>query len=130
MIGTQNMAAVIREKKEGIENNAEDVLIQKDEIVKLAQPGDYFEIMKYDYPLRSRETFSNISNDRKELQKQINILRSIPQPEQRTKEWYTFRHELMTASNLWKLFGTESQYNSLIYEKCSPVKNTEDDQVI
>jgi len=28
------------------ENNAEDVLIQTDEIVKLAQPGDYFEIMK------------------------------------------------------------------------------------
>jgi len=28
------------------ENNAEEVLIQTDEIVKLAQPGDYFEIMK------------------------------------------------------------------------------------
>ena len=84
---------------------------------------DYFEIMKCDYPLRSKETFSNISNDTKELQKKINILRSIPQPEQRTQEWYVFRHELMTASNLWKLFGTESQYNSLIYEKCCPLKD-------
>ena len=28
------------------EKNAEEVLIQTDEIVKLAQPGDYFEIMK------------------------------------------------------------------------------------
>ena len=48
----------------------------------------------------------------------IKILQNIIQPEQRTKEWYEFRYQLITASNLWKVFGTESQVNSLIYEKC------------
>ena len=51
----------------------------------------------------------------------IKILQNIIQPEQRTKEWYEFRYQLITASNLWKVFGTESQVNSLIYEKCKPL---------
>ena len=84
---------------------------------------DYFEIMKCDYPLRSEFTHvSNITN-MKELQKTINHLRTIPQPEQRTPAWYSFRHQLFTASNIWKLFGTEAQYNSLVYEKCCPLKD-------
>ena len=52
------------------------------------------------------------------LTKQINILRDIPQPQQKTKEWYEFRYNLLSASNLWKVFGTDAQRNSLIYEKC------------
>lgn len=55
------------------------------------------------------------------LTKQINILRDIPQPQQKTKEWYEFRYNLLSASNLWKVFGTEAQRNSLIYEKCKPL---------
>jgi putative phage-type endonuclease len=51
----------------------------------------------------------------------IKILQNIILPEQRTKEWYEFRYQLITASNLWKVFGTESQVNSLIYEKCKPL---------
>lgn len=47
-------------------------------------------------------------------------LSDIPQPEQRTPEWYEFRHNHLTASNLWKAFSTDAQYNSLIYEKCQP----------
>lgn len=39
---------------------------------------------------------------------------------QRTNEWYELRHNILTASNIWKAFSTESQRNSLIYEKCSP----------
>ena len=53
--------------------------------------------------------------------KQIDYLRAIPQPVQRTKEWYEFRYNLITASNLGKLFSSESQYNSLICEKCKPL---------
>ena len=52
---------------------------------------------------------------------QIDTLRAIPQPVQRTKPWYEFRYNLITASNLGKLFGTESQYNALICEKCKPL---------
>jgi putative phage-type endonuclease len=55
------------------------------------------------------------------ITKQIQYLQSIPQPAQKTKEWYDFRNGLISASNLWKVFGTESQRNSLILEKCQPV---------
>jgi len=45
-------------------------------------------------------------------------LRAIPQPKQRSPEWFQFRHQLLSASNLWKVFASEAQTNSLIYEKC------------
>ena len=51
---------------------------------------------------------------------QIEHLKQCPQPEQRTKEWHTFRNEHLTGSNLWKIFGTESTRNQLYYEKISP----------
>ena len=85
--------------------------------------NEYFEIMKCDYPKRSQLEYTSTSLDLKQLHNQIDYLRSMPQPEQRTREWYSFRHQLMTASNLWKLFGTDSQYNSLIYEKCGPLRD-------
>lgn len=52
---------------------------------------------------------------------QINILRNKPQPTQRTKEWYEFRHNLITASNAYKAFENQSTQNQLIYEKCQPL---------
>jgi|TARA_B110000093_G_C12965299_1_gene409301 putative phage-type endonuclease len=53
------------------------------------------------------------------LNTQISYLRGLPQPEQRTPEWYSYRNNLITASNLWKVFGSQAQCNSLIYEKCN-----------
>jgi hypothetical protein len=53
----------------------------------------------------------------------IEKLKNKPQPQQRTKEWYEFRHGLITASNIWKTLSTECQQNSLIYEKCQPFVN-------
>ena len=55
-----------------------------------------------------------------ELHNKIVELQNTPQPAQRTPEWYEFRNSLITASNLWKVFGTEAQVNSIIYEKCRP----------
>jgi len=43
------------------------------------------------------------------------------QPAQRTPEWHLFRHGLISASNIWKVFGTEASVNSLICEKCVPM---------
>jgi putative phage-type endonuclease len=54
----------------------------------------------------------------------IDRLRNILQPKQRTEEWYKFRHNIITASNIWKVFGSECQYNSLVYEKCHPYTAT------
>ena len=53
-----------------------------------------------------------------ELANQIQKLRNIEQPQQRTTEWYQVRNGLLTASTMWKIFNTEAQLNSLIYEKC------------
>jgi putative phage-type endonuclease len=55
-----------------------------------------------------------------EINNQIEIVRNAYQPPQRTLEWYEYRHNLMTASNLWKIFSSDAQRNSLIYEKCKP----------
>ena len=49
----------------------------------------------------------------------IDELRLIPQPAQRTQEWYIFRSLLLTASNLYKVFGSQAAQNQLIYEKCT-----------
>ena len=57
------------------------------------------------------------------MEDKINKLRNIPQPVQRTSEWYTFRHNLITASNAHKAFDSKSSINQLIYEKCQPVKS-------
>jgi hypothetical protein len=55
------------------------------------------------------------------LSGKILTLQTIPQPIQKTQEWYEFRYNLITASNLWKVFGSAAQRNSLIYEKCKPL---------
>ena len=80
-------------------------------------------------PLRSRQHFVEEIN-KKEISQKISNIRSIPQPEQRTSEWYKFRHNLITASNLGKIFGTESSLNSLIYEKCCPLKEEQDSSYV
>lgn len=58
----------------------------------------------------------------------LGFLRSIPQPAQRTLEWYIFRHNLITASNAYKAFESQSMVNQLIYEKCQPIKMIENDK--
>jgi len=59
--------------------------------------------------------------DHKYVTKQLNFLRNKPQPAQRTKEWYEFRHNLITASNAYKAFENQNVKNQLIYEKCQPL---------
>ena len=56
----------------------------------------------------------------KNINKKIDYLYSIPQPEQRSENWYIFRHKLITASSAWKIFKSNSSRNQLIYEKCEP----------
>ena len=62
---------------------------------------------------------SSFSIDKKIIEKKLSYLSSIIQPQQRTKEWYVFRNQLITASNAYKIFESQSQQNSLIYEKCN-----------
>ena len=64
------------------------------------------------------------------IDQQIHILRNIPQPVQRTPEWYKFRWNLITASNAWKAFESQSAINQLIYEKCQPLKTNDEDEEV
>ena len=63
------------------------------------------------------------------IEKKIQKLREIPQPEQRTPEWYQFRWNLITASNAWKAFESQSAINQLIYEKCQPLKDLNNETI-
>jgi putative phage-type endonuclease len=81
----------------------------------------------YDIPERSSHEIcvSRPPNYNTELiARQIEFLKSIPQPVQKTPEWYEMRHHLITASNIWKVFSTEATRNQLIYEKCRPLNMT------
>lgn len=70
-----------------------------------------------EFPHRSYVEYNEHLNIRA-LGDQIQLLRTMEQPRQKTTEWYVYRNNLLTASNIWKAFGSECQVNSLIYEKC------------
>lgn len=112
------------------------VVYQQLYVSDVCEENDYDELCNYveelsinlfeidNIPLRSQEHFipqELSSAEFADISSKIDLLLNSPQPKQRTKEWYDFRHNLMTASNLSKVFGSESDYNSLIYEKCKPV---------
>lgn len=70
---------------------------------------------------------NDIINTTEYYTKIIEYLRTRPQPPQRTDAWYKFRHNLITASNAYKAFESQSSINQLIYEKCQPLKTSETD---
>lgn len=73
-------------------------------------------------PRRSyKTTFTCSHQNKKKIEKRINELRSKPQPDQRTNEWFMRRYNMLTASTAWKGLDSPSYVNSLIYEKCSPL---------
>ena len=59
----------------------------------------------------------------REITQRLNELRDIPQPEQRTAEWFSFRHNLITASNAYKTLMevNGSEFNQIVFEKCKPL---------
>jgi putative phage-type endonuclease len=95
---------------------------------------------KYYFDISLEDTINNVENMLREMGKlrseesapypsivkdgHLEYLKGIYQPEQKTQEWYDFRHDHITASNAWKALGTISSRNQLIYEKCQPL-NTE-----
>ena len=60
-------------------------------------------------------------NNKKRNKKILNSHLKKEQPEQRTKEWYEFRHNRLTASDFYKVFDTQSSQNNLILKKCKPI---------
>jgi putative phage-type endonuclease len=83
------------------------------------------EFFNYFMPPRSySDTIILNKVNREFIDKQLTILRNKPQPVQRTKEWYEFRHGLITASNAYKAFESQTVQNQLIYEKCQPLNQS------
>lgn len=72
-------------------------------------------------PYRSIETYTPTTINVAKMQAHIDWIRSRPQPEQRTTEWYLYRHTMVTASSAWKILDTQSQYNRYIWDKCQPL---------
>jgi putative phage-type endonuclease len=83
------------------------------------------------YPKRSHEESILLNESLSDgnilrIKAQLEYLKNLPQPAQRTKEWYAFRHNLITASNAYKAFENDSAKNQLIWEKCQPLKTEND----
>ena len=57
------------------------------------------------------------------MSRKIQQIRDKYQPEQRSEDWYKYRHEFLTASSIGKVFGTPCSQNQLIVEKCNPHKS-------
>ena len=94
---------------------------QIDELINVAM-HDYFKFIR---PHRSyKYSFIRKSPNLEKMKKKIEFLESLYQPEQKTEEWYSHRHGLITASSVWKAFGSPSMQNQLIYEKCMPFDPT------
>ena len=93
-----------------------------DELIEKATEEAVILFHTYICPRRSYpNTFIRRKPNIEKMSLIIDYLRNVPQPEQRTEEWYLFRHKYLTASNLWKAFGTQRAQNELIYEKCKPI---------
>ena len=57
------------------------------------------------------------------LDLKLKYLEQIPQPEQRTKEWYEFRNNRLTASDLWYIANwNDSKAHDILKKKCGVEK--------
>ena len=113
-----------------IDEYVDETITMIGEDMELIQNREYFEpfvnyALEIYYevciPPRSfKKTFTKeqTADEKIGLKSLIQFLRSVPQPEQRTEEWYNLRNNLITASNAYKIFGSDSCKNQLIYEKC------------
>jgi len=113
-----------------MEDHIEELEDVEDDMNELLE--DAFQIfITLFYPERSINIQQHIEElDEDEIsfiENKIQGLRDIPQPVQRTPEWYEFRSNLITASNAWKAFESQAAINQLIYEKCQPAKIVDPD---
>lgn len=82
----------------------------------------YFTIMCKERSF-NRELFFEIQTEKEMeiIHKKLDVIINLPQPEQKSKEWYTYRHKLITASSAWKILDSISNQNQYIYSKCTPL---------
>ena len=76
---------------------------------------------KRSYIKKSDNKSINLTTNFDKIKYQINYLKNIIQPEQRSDEWYIFRSSTLTASNIYKIFVSEYSQSQLIIEKSEPI---------
>jgi putative phage-type endonuclease len=89
----------------------------------------YFDIIgvpnKYSFyynELEENDIDSDESPDK--LFKTIMRLKDEPIIEQRTQEWLEMRHNMLSASNIYRAFKSQATISSLVRDKSSPLENT------
>ena len=91
-----------------------------DEIYNLVNSQINILLIKYNIvPYVSEHNNDNLNNIN-DIRKKLNKINNIPQPQQRTTEWYKIRNNLISASSMWKVFKSDTTKRNLIVEKTKP----------
>lgn len=97
-----------------------------EELINLASDLFYQCIIPERSQIDTYEIFHN-KTYKNNVTRQLKYLDSVPQSTQRTRQWYKTRYNLITASNAYKAFESQSVQNQLIYEKCIPLNDNDND---
>lgn len=121
---------VVIATEEGWVKNDED----EDELFEIVTSFCVTFLEEYSIPSRQSGDYSTCIFTKPEIEEALKRIHEYPVQAQRSPEWYTLRYDRFSASNLWKLFGSPSQLNSLIYEKCKGAdtqnKDTQNNDVL
>ena len=92
------------------------------DIYQLIKDSIYFHFMRNKNPRSYCDTRIIDNVDKKRVDKLFEYYKTKEQPDQRTDEWYQFRYNGLTASSIYKSFDSQANINSIIYDKCKPLK--------
>ena len=73
-------------------------------------------------PRSYTNTFIHHNPNIERIDRLLEYYNAQEQPEQKTDEWFKFRYNGLTASSIYKAIDSQANINSIIYEKCQPVK--------
>lgn len=101
------------------ENIIDEYDINIDELIN--ETLDNYFILNNNFRQYNPSIIINNNIDVNMISKKLDIIKNKFQPEQKSDEWYKYRYEGLTASNLWKAIDTQSSINNLILSKCEPL---------
>jgi putative phage-type endonuclease len=109
------------------ETYEDDIIEQVSENFEFLENHEYLckeliQIFGFEHLYPKRSYYNTFSTKEQQCKQQVEFLQNLAPQEQRTPEWYQRRHNLITASSASKMFGSRCEQNSLIFEKCEPVK--------
>ena len=85
-----------------------------DEIYHLVNSQINTLLIKYNIVSYVSEYNNDNLNNTSEIREILKNINKIPQPQQRTTEWYKIRNNLISASSMWKIFKSDTTKRNLI----------------